>query len=524
MHIDAIFGAIGRWSVRLRWLVVLIWVAGAVVGVNQLPSLNSVTQSNNAKFLPASAPSQHAIDLAAPFGNSNLVPVPVIAATSSGPLTLASASGSGSQSFATNLIGGLRAKIASAGLPAGLRVHLAGDEAVQVDEQKASGNTGNQVQDLSLVFIILLLVLIFRSLTLALTTVVPALVAVIISGPLVAEAAKHGLQVAPLAQYLLIVLVLGAGTDYGLFLVFRTREELRRSGHDVTGVDSATIADRGWLRTVLADVAGPRPAARTALVEAVTRVGEAITFSAATVIAAVLTLLTASFPFYSDLGIPFAIAVGVTLLAGLTLLPALLSIRLSLLAIKRTLFQAMFHRPKLLPWSIQGSGGTGIWGRVAGRIVRRPATTLIIGVLVFGGLALAVFGYTASGFGGSTAPPAGSDSAKGTQLLTKYFPESAANPTSPIFKFSQPVWNDPQVLATATSELKASSLFTTVAGPLNPSGLTLPPADYTRLHAGLGPAKALPPVEPPALAGKGAPALYQLYRSTSNFISADGRH
>src|ERR1700729_2674706 len=89
MHIDAIFGAIGRWSVRLRWLVVLIWVVGAVVAVNQLPSLNSVTQSNNAKFLPESAPSQHAIDLAAPFGNSNLLPIPVLAATSGGPLTAA---------------------------------------------------------------------------------------------------------------------------------------------------------------------------------------------------------------------------------------------------------------------------------------------------------------------------------------------------------------------------------------------------------------------------------------------------
>src|ERR1700722_16955135 len=515
MHIDAIFGAIGRWSVRLRWLVVLIWVVGAVAAVSQLPSLNSVTQSNNAKFLPASAPSQHAIDLSAPFGNSNLVPVPVIAATSSGPLTPAdtaalnalqrelktvpgvervqdvgrsgngqaeqllaeaSASGSGSQSFATNLIGGLRAKIASAGLPAGLRVHLAGDEAVQVDEQKASGNTGSQVQDLSLVFIILLLVLIFRSLTLALTTVVPALVAVIISGPLVAEAAKHGLQVSPLAQYLLIVLVLGAGTDYGLFLVFRTREELRRSGHDVTGVDSAAVADRGWLRTVLSDLAGPRPAARSALVEAVTRVGESITFSAATVIAAVLTLLTASFPFYSDLGIPFAIAVGVTLIAGLTLLPALLSIRLSLLAIKRRTFSAVFRRHKLIPWSIQGqSGGAGVWGRIAGRIVRRPAITLAIGVVAFGAVSLGVPGYAAAGFGGTTTAPTGSDSASGTAQLTKYFPQSAANPTTPIFRFSQPVWTHPQVLAKATSEMKASSLFTQVSGPLNPAGAGLPP-------------------------------------------------
>ena len=73
----------------------------------------------------------------------------------------------------------------------------------------------------------MLLVLIFRSLTLALTTLAPAFISVLISGPLVGEAAKHGLKVSPLAQFLLIVLVLGAGTDYGLFLVFRVREELR---------------------------------------------------------------------------------------------------------------------------------------------------------------------------------------------------------------------------------------------------------------------------------------------------------
>ena len=558
MHIDAIFGAIGRWSVRLRWLLVLIWIVGAIAAVTQLPALSSVTQSNNQKFLPASAPSQHAIDLAAPFGNASLLPIPIIAATTSGPLTpadtaaltamaakiaadpnikqvkdvgqsangqavqlvaLAANAGGGNQNYAQDLINGLRGRIASSGLPAGLRVHLAGATAVQVDEQKASGNTGNKVQDLSLVFIIVLLVLIFRSLTLAITTVLPALVSVLISGPLVAEAARHGLQVSPLAQFLLIVLVLGAGTDYGLFLVFRTREELRAAGHDVTGMDG--VPERGLFRTVRSDLAGPRPAARTALVEAVTRVGESITFSAATVIAAVLTLLAASFPFYSNLGIPFAIAIVVTLLAGLTLLPALLSIRLSLLAVKRTIFKGIFGRPKLLPWSIQGSGGAGIWGRVAGRIVRHPGLTLSIGVVAFGALALGVFGYAAAGFGGSTSPPAGSDSAAGTALLTKYFPESAANPTTPVFRFSQPVWNDPQVLAKASSELKASSLFTQVAGPLNPAGAVLSPAAYAQLHATLGPAKALPPTQPPG--SKVPPLQYQLYRSTANFISADGK-
>ncbi len=557
MHIDAIFGGLGRFCVRFRWLVTLAWIAAAVAAVALLPSLSSVTQSNNAKFLPASAPSEQAATLAAPFGTANLLPVPVVAARSGSALTsadvaaltalqpkladvpsvsrivdvgrspdgqaeqllvLATQSGGG-QNQQLDLVNDLRAKIAHAGLPAGLQVHLAGDTAVAVDQQKATGNTGNKVQDLSLVFIIVLLVLIFRSFTLALVTVIPAIFAVTISGPLVAEAAQHGLQVSPLAQYLMIVLVLGAGTDYGLFLVFRAREELRGVPHDQGG--EYYPGSRGLGGSMLRDLVSSRPPAKQALVRSLTKVGESITFSAATVIAAVLTLLFASFPFYSNLGIPFAIAIGVTLIAGLTLLPAILSIRLSILAMKRSLFRALFHRPKLLPWSIQGTGKPGVWGRVAGRIVRRPVATLVTGVVVFGALALVVLGYSSSGFGGNTSAPAGSDSAAGNALLAKHFPQSSANPTSLIFKFREPAWTDPSPIAKATAELKASPVFTQITGPLNPAGATLPPAAYTALHEQLGPAKALPATPPPGT--KVSPVLYQLYRATSNYVSPDGR-
>ena len=272
-RIDSVFGAIGSFSVRFRWLVVLVWVAGGIVAVTQLPSLSSVTQNNNTKFLPASAPSEHAVELAAPFGTANLVPLPVVVAHSGASLTPADVTalgwlqaqlrsvsgvvrvldagrsangqaeqlvvlareGGGNQNYEIDLVDALRTKIGQAQLPARLQAHLAGDVAAQVDQQKASGNTGNRLELLSLVVIIALLVLIFRSLTLALVTVVPALLSILISGPLVAEAAKHGLQVSPIAQFLLIVLVLGAGTDYGLFLVFRVREELRNAHHATAG-------------------------------------------------------------------------------------------------------------------------------------------------------------------------------------------------------------------------------------------------------------------------------------------------
>src|SRR5712691_2470090 len=557
MHIDAIFGGIGQVCVRFRWIVALAWIAAAVAAVALLPSLSSVTQSNNSKFLPANAPSEQAAELAAPFGTANLLPMPVVAARSGSALTstdvaaltalepqlksvptvsrvvdigrsadgqaeqlvVLATQGGGNQNQALDLVNGLRAKIAHAGLPAGLSVHLAGDVAVQVDQQKATGNTGNKVQDLSLVFILVLLVLIFRSFTLAITTVLPAVFSVAAVSLQNKEAARHGLQVSPLAQYLMIVLVLGAVTDYGLFLVFRAREELRGVPHDQAGQHFPGASGLGG--SVLRDLIRSRPPAQDALVRSVTRVGESVTYSAATVIAAVLTLLLASFPFYSNLGIPFAIAIGVTLLAGLTLLPALLSIRLSVLAIKRSLFRAIFRRPKLMPWSIQGKGKPGVWGTVAGRIVRRPAATLLTGVVIFGALAVAVLDYSSSGFGGNTTAPAGSDSAVGNAVLAQRFPQSSANPTSLIFKFRQPVWTHRSVLAKATAQLRASSVFTQVAGPLNPAGATLPPAAYAALHAQLGPAKALPPTPPPGV--KVSPAAYQIYRATSNYVSPDGR-
>jgi putative drug exporter of the RND superfamily len=76
-----IFGAIGSFAVRFRWLVLLGWVAAAVVIPRALPSLSSVTQASNASFLPASAPSEHALQLATLAGESNATPVQVVAAT-----------------------------------------------------------------------------------------------------------------------------------------------------------------------------------------------------------------------------------------------------------------------------------------------------------------------------------------------------------------------------------------------------------------------------------------------------------
>ena len=522
MHVDDIFRAIGRFSVKFRWVVLVAWIIGAAVIPRALPSLASVTQGNNSAFLPASAPDQQAAQLASPFGGTNLVPVPVIAAVSTGSLTSAdqawlttletdlgkvstvvkvhdlgvsapSAKASGqaaqlqvlsdvsqnNQNAQTDLIGNLRTAIRDSSPPPGISVHLAGQLAIQVDQQNQSGNTGNEVQSVAFIFILILLFLIFRSVLAPFITVIPALMSVLIAGPLVGELGHHGLKVSSLSQLLLIVLVLGAGTDYGLFLVFRVRENLRngQASHD-------------------------------AVVNALTKVGESITFSALTVIAALLSLLAATFEIYSDLGIPLAIGIGVMLLAGLTLLPALL---------------AIFGRAAFWPTKNRaGAATTGVWGKIASRVVKRPAVALLIGVIVFGALSFAVTAYKSAGFGGTISAPAGTDSAKGTDLLAKYFPASSANPTNLVYKLSEPVWQDPAAIQAATQQLTASGLFTGVLGPLNPvGGAGFTPAEYTQLHATLG-SGTLPATEPAALAGKVPAQTYQEYRATAQFVDSAG--
>jgi RND superfamily putative drug exporter len=533
VRVDDIFRAIGSFAVKFRWVVVVVWVIAAVAIPKALPSLASVTQGNNSAFLPANAPSEKATTLAAPLGISlSVTPVPVVAAVSSGSFsaadqawlsTLATDLGKvptvtkarelgqspvpgpngvtgqaaqlqvlstvnlNDQNAVTGLVDNLRSTISRASPPPGMQVHLAGQVAINVDQQKQSGDTGNQIQLVALIFILVLLLLIFRSLLAPFITVIPALMSVAISGPLVAGLASHGLKVSQLSQLLLIVLVLGAGTDYGLFLVFRVRERLR-------------LGDNS----------------KDAVVNALTKVGESITFSALTVIAALLSLLFATFQIYSTLGIPLAIGIGVMLLAGLTLLPALLAI------FGRAAFWP--SKPK------EGANTTGVWGRVAARIVKRPAAALTVGVIVFGALAVAVTGYQSAGFGGTISAPAGTDSAAGTNLLTKYFPATAANPTNLVYKLPAPAWEEGPAIAAATAKLQASKEFTGVTGPLNPvGGAGLTPSQYAALHAVLGPGplpSTLPPV-PAALAGKVTAAqwagAYQLYRATQQYVSADGK-
>ena len=519
--VDTFFTAVGRLSVRFRWAIVLAWVAGAVAAMTLLPSLSSVTQSDNTSFLPGNAPSEQAAQLASPLQGAALTAVTVVAARADGTLTAAdqafvarlagslarvarfrvvsvrdagqSADGRAEQltvlatlaqsgGLATaqqaTLVAGLRDVIRLAGPPSGFSVHTAGPVATRVDTNATSSKTGGQVQWFSIIFVIALLVAVFRSALAPLIAVLPAVVVVLVAERLTAEAAVHGLGVSQIASLLLIVLVLGAGTDYALFLMFRVREEMR------AGLPC-----------------------HQAIEFSVARVGETITFSAGVLIAALLSLATATFSLYSGLAAPLAIAIGLMLIAGLTLLPALLAI----------CGPVAFWPSSVKP----GARQAGWWGPTCSRIVRRPLATLAIGLVVFCALAVASVGYLAAGFGGAVTGPAGSDSAAGDALLTRHFPQTAANPTLIVLRLRQPAWTAAASVAAAGRQLAADPVFTSVSGPLNANGTALTAAQYAALYAAYGPARALT-ASAAAQVPRAKLAAYQAYRASGSYVSADG--
>lgn len=456
------FKAIARFSVKFRWLIIIVWLIAIPVTAKTLPSLTSVTKSNNSAFLPSSSPSQQASNLTAPFqGKNTSTTALIVASSSSGPLTTpdmnaiselemavkklpnvslvkdqatskdgavqeilvgtsSSGFGNGSQQFVSN-VRGTFSKVQN---PGNLNFHLTGTLAEDVDSNNSNNSARNNTQIFIILFIVVLLFIVYRSLLAPLITLIPAAISLIIASPIIAESTKIGVQVSPITQLLLIVLLLGAGTDYGIFLVFRVREELRR-GHEP----------------------------KEAVVQALSKVGEVITFSALTVSSALLSLLLASFGFYKGLGPALAIGIGVLLVAGLTLLPALLTV----------FGKAAFWPVKNRPVKTQK---IGVWGRVADRVIAHPVITLIIGTILLGSLITGLIGYKTGGFN-DTGPPSKSDSAIGSQIIAEHFPAASNNPQELLLKFNRPVWSDFNVVSKAQQQLASDSVFKSISGPIN---------------------------------------------------------
>jgi putative drug exporter of the RND superfamily len=477
--------SLARLVARFRWLVLAGWILAAIIGTRVLPSLSGVAQSSNAQFLESSTPSQHAAALAAPFQAQNAGATALIVAyRGGGPLTpsdfaaimtvelevesvpgvtsvtdLSSSSdgrahealvvtntaGQSNQGNPT-VVGAIRSTFTASALPSGLELHLTGPLAQTTDAAANSARTGTAIRVGTVLVVIILLFVVYRSILAPLVTLLPAVLALALSQGLIAKASDIGVPVSIATGTLLPVLLIGAGADYGVFLVFRVREDIQ---HGAAPPD--------------------------ALVTAMGRVGQSITFSAATVVAALCCLLVASFGLYRGLGPSLAIGVAVVLLAALTLLPALISI---------------FGRFVFWPsHPSTGQSSIGIWGRMAARSAGQPWPVIAVGMVLFGLLSAGLTNFSTGGF--TNPPAAGSDSQKGADLLAAHFPAALSNAEILLLRFTQPMMLNSPALATAKADLQSEPAIRSLSGPVvSKDGLTVeflgvPAADSTGTNAAI---------------------------------------
>ena len=426
------FAWLGRAVVRHPWRVIALWVIAAVAVVATSPGLP--TTASESSFLPGSYESIRAANLqdqafpqaghvtssaavivfgraeggrltgadsariaaiARSLGSRHIPNITGITAGPPSPNRLVQTAlvampdhvVNGSSTAGGDAVKVLRADIRPLMAGTGLTEGVTGAAAQQLDSQQSSQRAQQIVLLATLALILVLLLLIFRSPVIALLPlVVIALVSQVATG-LISDVNKAlHLNADSSISTILIVVLFGIGTDYILFLMFRYREGLRR-GED----------------------------AKQAMVSAVTRVGEVIASAAGVVIAAFLALLLSTLSVLRSMGPALAIAVAVTLIAGLTLIPAVASL----------LGPRLFWPSRSWRREPKAARFTAI-GRALGR---RPGVFAAVSGLVLIALTIGAFGYKPT-FDLSSAGIAGSaESQTALKTLEKGLPPGATDPT-----------------------------------------------------------------------------------------------
>src|SRR6266496_4409814 len=377
-HTGRIMSAIARWCYRHRFVVITAWVV-ALIGLGalsqavksdynnsfSLPGTGSTTaQQLLARAVPAQAGDSDTIVWQVSHGTvrdpavaarmsamlRQVATMPEVAAVASpyGPRGAAQVSRDGRTAYATvdftrqanNLAKADVTRVidaAEAARAPGLDVQLGG-QAIESTEQAPLSTS-------SAVGVLAAAVVLFIAFGSALATLLPLVTAIAgVGGGLMAIAPlTHAMNVVDIAPILGTLIGLGVGIDYALFIVTRHRR----------GLQSGLTPEE-------------------AAVKAIETSGRAVLFAGSTVCIALLGILVLGVSFMNGLAVASALTVVFTVLAAVTLLPALLGV-FGIRVLSRRQRRRLGARRVASP---------GSWRRWAGTVQRRPAVLAIAAAAV----------------------------------------------------------------------------------------------------------------------------------------------
>ena len=414
------------WSTRGRhpWIVIAVWVliAGALAAG---PSIQSVTTNDASKTLPASLESKRAEAVQqASFPNAQGTPIIVVYSSDEaltqkqkaavgidqtwlmsgeepvvpgsvhieysqdgkGALIFASLGGTPGEVSFRESVQSIRDHFGDSA--AGMEVRVTGPGGLITDVYQIFLNADVKLLIGTVILVLVLLLMIYRSPVLPFVPLLAVGFGYFVAGGILALVAKAtDSTLSGQATSLMVILLFGAGTDYGLLLISRYREELRRESD-----------------------------ARVALATALGETWEAIGASGLTVTLAVLTLLFARYGDYRSFAPVLGLGVFVTLIAGLTLMPALLA-----LLGRRAFWPRVPH--------VGDASEHRTWRRVAESVAAAPRRSAAVVAAILAVLALGVLLYSPR-FSFTEDFLKDMPSKQGYALLERHFPKGALAPTT----------------------------------------------------------------------------------------------
>ena len=248
-------------------------------------------------------------------------------------------------SQANESVEAVRDIVAGVPAPPGIKAYVSGPAALFADEFSVGEGGHIKVTALTFGVIFVMLLIVYRSLTTALLTLVAVAIQVAAARGVVAFLGDVG--IIPLSTYatnLLTLLAVAAATDYAIFLLGRY-QEARQNGTD--RLDAYYVMYRSTAHVIIG--------------------------SGLTVAAAIFCLRFTRTPYFQSLGIPAGLGVLVTLAASLTLTPAVIVLGSAI---------GLFDPKRAMR--------TRGWRRIGTAIVRWPGPILVasIAVALIGLLAL----------------------------------------------------------------------------------------------------------------------------------------
>ena len=235
--------------------------------------------------------------------------------------------------------------VAAAGLPAGIDVDVTGHDALV--EASKTGKSGGSSVLLEAVIggigALVILLFVFGTLPAVLLPLVVAVAAILNTFTLV-WGLTYLTDVSVIVQFLIALVGLGVAIDYALLMVFRFRDELR-DGKDT----------------------------ESALVETMTHAGHSVIVSGTTVAIGLLAMVVLPVPLLRGVGLGGMLIPIVSVLAAITLLPAML-------AVLGTRINSVRVMPRRL--IDHGHPEAGAWGRWARFVIRHPIPIAAVGITI----------------------------------------------------------------------------------------------------------------------------------------------